>query len=91
LAFFFKTKFYFQNFWKNNAIFWRKYFQTHDIGPRSILSSSIEESVRGILEEDGTVTRGRSEDIRALVRLAKDLEFDDNESFFAKVVFKSKF
>jgi len=42
--------------------------------------------VRGILEEDGMVSGGRIEDIRSLVRLAKDLEFDDNESFFAKVV-----
>ena len=53
---------------------------------RSILNASIEESVRGILEEDGMVSGGRVEDIRSLVRLAKDLEFDDNESFFAKVV-----
>jgi hypothetical protein len=42
--------------------------------------------VRGILEEDGTVSGGKMEDIRALVRLAKDLEFDENESFFAKVI-----
>ena len=29
---------------------------------------------------------GRMEDMRSLIRLAKDLDFDDNESFFAKVV-----
>lgn len=52
---------------------------------RAILSAGIEESIRGILEEDGIVPSGRKEDFRELIKLAKDLEFDDNESIFAKV------
>ncbi len=52
---------------------------------RAILSAGIEESVRGILEEDGIVPTGRKDNLRELIRLAKDLQFDDNESYFARV------
>ena len=33
------------------------------------------------------MSKGRMDDMKSLVRLAKDLEFDDNESFFAKVLY----
>ena len=52
---------------------------------KSTLLSCIEDSIRGILEEDGTLSNGLMEDIKELVVLAKDLEFDENQSFFAKV------
>ena len=52
---------------------------------KSTLLSCIEDSIKGILEEDGTLSHGLMEDIKELVMLAKDLEFDENDSFFAKV------
>ena len=47
--------------------------------------SCIEDSIRGILEEDGTISNGLMNDIKELVNLAKELEFDENQSFFSKV------
>ena len=52
---------------------------------KSILLSCIEDSIKGILEEDGIMSNGLFEDIKELVQLAKDLDFDENQSFFAKV------
>jgi hypothetical protein len=52
---------------------------------KSILLSCIEDSIIGILEEDGIISNGLLEDIKELVKLAKELEFDENQSFFAKV------
>lgn len=52
---------------------------------RSTLLSCIEDSIRGILEEDGTLSTGLMNDIKELVTLAKELDFDENQSFFAKV------
>ena len=40
---------------------------------------------KGILEEDGIIPNGLMDDIKELVNLAKELEFDENQSFFAKV------
>ena len=45
----------------------------------------IEESIRNILQEEGVVPQGLIEDIRELIQLAKDLEFEGNQSFFSKV------
>ena len=36
-------------------------------------------------EEDGTISNGLMDDIKELVNLAKELEFDENQSFFSKV------
>ena len=53
---------------------------------RATLLGFIEDSVKGILEEDGIATSGSVEDdIRQLFDLAKNLESDSNESFFSKV------
>ena len=52
---------------------------------KTTLMSCIEDSIKGILEEDGTISNGLMQDIRELVNLAKELEFDENQSFFAKV------
>ena len=52
---------------------------------KATLLSCIEDSIKGILEEDGTLSNGLMDDIKELVTLAKDLEFDENQSFFAKV------
>ena len=52
---------------------------------KATLLSCVEDSIRGILEEDGTLSNGVASDIRQLVELAKDIEFDDNKSFFSKV------
>ena len=52
---------------------------------KAILLSCIEDSIRGILEEDGTISNGLMNDIKELVNLAKELEFDENQSFFSKV------
>ena len=46
----------------------------------------VEDSVRGILEEDGIAASGSmGEDIRQLFDLAKDLGSSGKESFFSKV------
>ena len=43
-------------------------------------------ALQGILEEDGTLSNGLlHEDLKDLVRLAKELDFDENKSFLAKV------
>ena len=52
---------------------------------KAVLLSSIGDSIKGILEEEGIDSRGLFEDIRDVVKLAKDLGFDENESFFSKV------
>lgn len=52
---------------------------------KTILLSCIEDSIKGILEEDGIIPNGLMDDIKELVNLAKELEFDENQSFFAKV------
>jgi len=52
---------------------------------KAILLDCIEESIRNILQEEGVVPKGLIEDIKELIQLAKDLEFEGNQSFFAKV------
>ena len=52
---------------------------------KSVLLSSIGDSIKGILEEEGIDSRGLFEDIKDVVKLAKDMGFDENESFFSKV------
>ena len=49
------------------------------------LLSSIGDSIKGILEEEGIDSRGLFDDIKDVVKLAKDMGLDDNESFFSKV------
>ena len=49
------------------------------------LFACIEDSIRSILQEEGMVPKGLIEDIKELIQLAKELEFVENESFFAKV------
>ena len=51
----------------------------------AILLSCIEDSVKGILEEDGVLSNGVWHDIKELVKLAQELDFDENKSFLAKV------
>lgn len=51
----------------------------------SILLSCIEDSIKGILEEDGILSNGVWNDIQELVKLAQELDFDENKSFLAKV------
>lgn len=60
----------------------------HDFDERGFkdtLLAYVEDSIRGILEEDGTMSNGLAHDIKELVELAKDIQFDDNKSFFSKV------
>ena len=52
---------------------------------KSALLSNIGESIKGILEQEGIESKGLYEDIKDVVRLAKDLGFDENDSFFSKV------
>ncbi|TRY61200.1 hypothetical protein TCAL_03203 [Tigriopus californicus] len=52
---------------------------------KEALLDCIEESIQSILGEDGVISNGIFEDIQELVKLAKDLEFDENQSFFSKV------
>ena len=52
---------------------------------KATLLSCIEDSIRSILQEEGVVPKGLIEDIKELIQLAKDLEFEGNQSFFAKV------
>jgi hypothetical protein len=52
---------------------------------KATLLSCIEDSIRNILQEEGVVPKGLIEDIKELIQLAKDLEFEGNQSFFAKV------
>ena len=49
------------------------------------LLSCIEDSIRNILQEEGMVPKGLVDDIKELIQLAKELEFVENQSFFAKV------
>ena len=52
---------------------------------KTALLSNIGESIKGILEQEGIDSRGIYEDIKDVVKLAKDLGFDENDSFFSKV------
>jgi len=52
---------------------------------KAILLDCIEDSIRNILQEEGVVPKGLIEDIKELIQLAKDLEFEGNQSFFSKV------
>ena len=52
---------------------------------KSALLSNIGESIKGILEQEGIESKGLHEDIKDVVKLAKDLGFDENDSFFSKV------
>ena len=52
---------------------------------KAVLLDCIEESIRNILQEEGVVPKGLIEDIRELIQLAKELEFEGNQSFFSKV------
>jgi len=52
---------------------------------KAVLLDCIEESIRNILQEEGVVPKGLIEDIKELIQLAKDLEFEGNQSFFSKV------
>lgn len=52
---------------------------------KEALLDCIEESIQSIFGEDGVISNGIFEDIQQLVKLAKDLEFDENQSFFSKV------
>ena len=61
---------------------------TEDVEERKLkatLLDCIEESIRNILQEDGINPKGLIEDIKELIQLAKDLEFEGNQSFFSKV------
>ena len=49
------------------------------------LLNCIEDSIRSILQEEGMVPKGLIDDIKELIQLAKELEFVENQSFFAKV------
>ena len=50
------------------------------------LLACAEDSIRGILEEDGTVPAGDAKaEVAQLVELAKDIDFGENASFLAKV------
>ena len=52
---------------------------------KSALLSNIGESIKGILEQEGIESKGLHDDIKDVVKLAKDLGFDENDSFFSKV------
>ena len=52
---------------------------------KTALLSNIGESIKGILEQEGIDSNGIYEDIKDVVKLAKDLGFDENDSFFSKV------
>ena len=52
---------------------------------KTALLSNIGESIKGILEQEGIDSKGSYEDIKDVVKLAKDLGFDENDSFFSKV------
>ena len=52
---------------------------------KAVLLDCIEESIRNILQEEGVIPKGLIEDIKELIQLAKELEFEGNESFFSKV------
>ena len=52
---------------------------------KAALLSNIGESIKGILEQEGIESKGLHEDIKDVVKLAKDLGFDENDSFFSKV------
>jgi hypothetical protein len=52
---------------------------------KATLLSCIEDSIRCILQEEGVVPKGLIDDMKELIQLAKDLEFEGNQSFFAKV------
>ena len=52
---------------------------------KAVLLDCIEESIRNILQEEGVIPKGLIEDIRELIQLAKELEFEGNQSFFSKV------
>ena len=61
---------------------------TEDVEERRLkatLLDCIEESIRNILQEEGVNPKGLIEDIKELIQLAKDLEFEGNQSFFSKV------
>ena len=51
----------------------------------AILLECIEESIKNILQEEGVVPKDLISDIKELIQLAKDLEFEGNQSFFSKV------
>ena len=52
---------------------------------KATLLDCIEESIRNILQEEGVVPKGLIDDIKELIQLAKELEFEGNQSFFSKV------
>ena len=52
---------------------------------KAILLDCIEESIRNILQEEGVIPKGLIDDIKELIQLAKELEFEGNQSFFSKV------
>ena len=52
---------------------------------KSALLSNIGDSIKEILEQEGIESKGLHEDITDVVKLAKDLGFDENDSFFTKV------
>ena len=52
---------------------------------KTALLSNIGESIKGILEQEGIESKGLYEDVKDVVKLAKDLGFDENDSFFSKV------
>ena len=52
---------------------------------KTALLSNIGESIKGILEQEEVDSKGIYEDIKDVVKLAKDLGFDENDSFFSKV------
>ena len=52
---------------------------------KAVLLDCIEESIRNILQEEGVIPKGLIEDIKELIQLAKELEFEGNDSFFSKV------
>ena len=53
---------------------------------RATLMGYVEDSIKSILEEDGTASSGAAAgDVKELFQLAKDLKSDSNKSFFSKV------
>ena len=52
---------------------------------RAILLGCVEDTVRGLLEEDGVVSKNVVADMKELLDIARELEPGENGSFFAKV------
>lgn len=56
-----------------------------EVAFKATLLGCIEDSIKDILGEDGTMSAGVTQDIKELFKLAKEINSDSNKSFFAKV------